>query len=528
MKLGNALFVVGLGAASLFAGQAKSQSVSTGDDHPTTAPERINATNTLVGQVPGYSSANANEEGYWYSRYSMMTLTMQSGLGTAIPMDANFQQQMMAMMSAVGPTPNDPVIPPVNPDLLKTVYAGGDPHYVTTPNQNDFATLKWVGGRAEYTTLATATLIQKEVEWAKLFHRDEHFGEANVDTFGSSQRFAGMIFATIVKAQADAYLANPSAYKQSKEGDYALLMAFSDGAGLYSATDEANNQGPQAGPADFPVENRYADPVSASKFANEAKIQFAKVLGSRPESTEELSMAIQSVAWYGNIASSPEELRAVKMALISWGNALVRHNANDDDSPSDLAFQVRGLIEVGRITGNEKYLNAAADAFDAMTSGFDYNHGILHGTKKLTINDIAEIAGAFNSASLWLGDRIDQNAEQAIFGSWWEGTIDLSGIEISSPAVNQMKAAYELLDPPGRGTSFQPILDYRYPAVPLPENAGGPHGVAPVFAASILWDGHAWHADQNHFDTAGAMHAANEMIWFHSDEINGFPIVTLP
>jgi len=32
----------------------------------------------------------------------------------------------------------------------------------------------------------------------------------------------------------------------------------------------------------------------------------------------------------------------------------------------------------------------------------------------------------------------------------------------------------------------------------------------------------------DHFDTAGAMHAADEMIWFHSDEINGFPTVALP
>ncbi|MDE2275496.1 MAG: hypothetical protein KGK09_04305 [Burkholderiales bacterium] len=31
------------------------------------------ATSSVVGQVPGYSPDVANEEGYWYSRYSMMT-----------------------------------------------------------------------------------------------------------------------------------------------------------------------------------------------------------------------------------------------------------------------------------------------------------------------------------------------------------------------------------------------------------------------------------------------------------------------
>ena len=44
----------------------------------------------IVGQVPGYSPAVANEEGYWYSRYSMMTPTMQSGMGVTIPMDQRF------------------------------------------------------------------------------------------------------------------------------------------------------------------------------------------------------------------------------------------------------------------------------------------------------------------------------------------------------------------------------------------------------------------------------------------------------
>ena len=40
----------------------------------------------VTGHVPGFTPATASEEAYWYSRYSMMTLTMQSGLGTTIPM----------------------------------------------------------------------------------------------------------------------------------------------------------------------------------------------------------------------------------------------------------------------------------------------------------------------------------------------------------------------------------------------------------------------------------------------------------
>jgi len=36
-----------------------------------------------------------------------------------------------------------------------------------------------------------------------------------------------------------------------------------------------------------------------------------------------------------------------------------------------------------------------------------------------------------------------------------------------------------------------------------------------------------WTAIDRRFDTAGAMHAANEFIWLHHDEVNGFPEVAL-
>jgi hypothetical protein len=93
----------------------------------------------VVGQVPEYTPATANEEAYWYSRYAMMTLTMQSGLGTAIPMTPALMSMMGQWMAATGAAPTDPVMPPMNPTLLQTIYAGGDPHYATTPMQSDFS-----------------------------------------------------------------------------------------------------------------------------------------------------------------------------------------------------------------------------------------------------------------------------------------------------------------------------------------------------------------------------------------------------
>ncbi len=52
-------------------------------------------------------------------------------------------------------------------------------------------------------------------------------------------------------------------------------------------------------------------------------------------------------------------------------------------------------------------------------------------------------------------------------------------------------------------------------------------GVAPIFATSIGLNHGKWTILDSNFDTAGAMHASNEMIWLHYDEINGFPEVDL-
>ena len=57
--------------------------------------------------------------------------------------------------------------------------------------------------------------------------------------------------------------------------------------------------------------------------------------------------------------------------------------------------------------------------------------------------------------------------------------------------------------------------------------AGGKYGVAPVFATEIEYKNGKYSVINSQFDTAGSMHASNEMIWFHYDEINGFPEVDM-
>lgn len=453
-----------------------------------------------VGQVPGYTPSNANEEGYWYSRYNMMSLTMQSGLGESfMPSPAGMQMAM----TVAAQNPADPPMPPVNAALLRIVYAGGDPRFVSAPDSKDFGTLRWAGGPARATTEATAWTITKEIEWAKLFHVDHHFGTPT-DSFGATQRFVGVVLASMVKMQFMAMQQEPTRFEESALGDYALLTALSDAAGFYGAAAMPHS-----------ATNRYADPVASAQFAGLARQQFRKVLASEPEEVRELSSAIQAVVWYASITADPAELASARDAIIRWADEISHEDA---EGPATRAYALRGLIEAGRVTGVARYLDEAAATYQALVAGFDGAHGVLRGTHRLTTDGVGEIAGALNAAGLFLGDRIDQAGLTALFGAWWEGTANLSGFQISAPAIPEFKGAYETTQDP---------LNYRYPLLPLPKDAGTPYGTAPVFAATVTWTGEGWLASQEWFDTAGAMHASNELIWFHNDEVNGFPDVVL-
>jgi hypothetical protein len=456
----------------------------------------------LPGGDPNFDATAAEEEGYWYSRYNLLSLTMQSGNGEAFMPP---QDMMMAVMQMVDADPNDgdTVVPPVNPAPLRIVYAGGDPHFTQMMDPTDFATMRWVGGDSRVTTEATAWTIVKELEWAKQFHVDEHFGTP-LANFGAQQRFVGMMMALMPKMQVQAWMQEPDRFENSLAGDYAMLIALSDGTGLYGA---------QALP--HSASNRYSDPDAAAMFGQAADMLFSQVVNSNPSSVRDLSLGLQALVWYAANTTSPANQAAALDKISVWGDALIGVSTS---TPAEHANAVRGLIEAGRASGDSKYLDAAANHFAGLAADYDGTVGIFAGQNSYSVDDVGTILGAINAARLFLGDRIDQGQAEAIFAGFFEGTVNLSGLQISAPPVDLFKAPFE---------QEEPEIWLRYPTMPMPPMAGGEFGIAPVLAASVTWDSSQWSADQSHFDTAGAMHTINEMIWFHYDEVNGFPELTV-
>ena len=465
----------------------------------------------LNGGRADFGPMQVMEEGYWYSRYNLGNLVMRSGLGLTFkpPMEV-----VKRMMQAVDANPGDGDTPtvPKGVTLLKLVYTSGDPRYTTKLNPSDFDTQHWdpTGFEKRTTASASGWTIMKEAEWAKQFHVDDHFGTPASD-FGAQWRFVGMIMNASAKTQAR-YLATQVARIDG-------LIPSSDGSldwiGQWVMLEAYANLADYLDRPALPLNasNRYRDPESARFFAAAADRLYAALTHRQPQGPRELSQAVQALVWYAALGS--EEADAARGRLRSL--ALQLSNAEAANA-GEAGYRLRGLVEAWRVTGDAFFRRAAVRSFDRLIGGYDFARGRFTADSSHSIDDVAAIMGAVNASRLFLGDAIDQGLADRLYVNFFESAVNLGGLQQSVPPVPVAKGAFEQQEPP---------LFYGYPSIPKPPMAGGTYGIAPVFATRIVWNENQrrFEVDDPRFDTAGAMHASNEFIWFHNDEVNGFPEV---
>jgi len=460
----------------------------------------------VIGQNPDFDATAAEEEAYWYSRYNLGHLTMRAGMGETFMPDPEMVSMMIAIADA-DPLDGDTVQPPVNPALLRTVYASGNPLWIEPADPSDFATLRWDQDSFDtrITGSALGWTIIKEVEWAKQFHIDFHFGVPSND-FGAQWRFTGLALTAMAKMQAMAWIDLHEADEMimvDKSDAFVMLMAFSDLADVLGAESLPHS-----------ATNRYRDLDAAAMFRTIADEQYDRVLAIPTESmsVKELSTAIQGLVWYASVTT--DNLRhADALERIAYLEELLL--ARPKISAADKGYALRGLIEVYRVLDSLDSLHASRDLVEELAADYDSEYGIFRSQLVYTIDDVAAIVGGLNAVKLY-GDVRDELVED-LFTGFFEGVVNLSGLQRSVPPIESSKGQFE---------QGAPDIFYGYPSIPLPE-AVDEYGVAPVFASSVTFDtnSNTWTVSDARFDTAGAMHASNEFIWLHADEVNGFPIV---
>ena len=467
--------------------------------------------------VFAFDSTDAEEEGYWYSRYNLGNLVMRSGMGHVVMPDQEQVMKAIAMVdsdfdpaemkkgnSAYGD--GDHAIPPKNPALLSTVYKSGDPHFITKFDVNDFATQRWDPEKMDKTLTGSANgyTILKEVEWARQFHVDEHFGTPDSD-FGAYWRFVGMMMNMNAKMQTKSFLENKQSYDMSNGGDAVMLMALSDLSNLLSV-DKLAHSG---------VANRYKDPVMAEIVSKGADSIFEQVSQGNPTSIREKSLAIQSLVWYAEKTANEENKIKALNKISSLASSL---ESNNPTTASQRAYYLRGLIDAKRTLGiNDGSIRTVGAEF---LDDFDMSTGTFKSQNSFTIDEVGEIIGTLNALRIFETADVDADLAEEVFKTFHEEVINKGGLQISAPPIKVAKSPFEY--------EGEPETYFRYDeSQPFPPMAGGEFGIAPVFATSTTYKDGKWTVTDSRFDTAGAMHTSNEMIWLHYDEINGFPEVDM-
>ena len=478
----------------------------------------------LQGGLVGYDIETVAWNGYWYSRYNLGSLVMKAGMGVPLepPMEA-----VMAMVGAVdqGPEEGEHVMMPANAALIRAVFAAGDAAYANPSNGDpmDFANARWSpdGFDTRLVPSAQAQTILKELEWAKLFNNGAWAGTPT-DAFGAQDRFMGMVLFAEAKAQAmfalsnlqapdGLFLAEARMVDESIETDgavadladqFQMLAALADLRLVLTNPDSFNGV--------------YADPDYLAMIDVAVTELFAALEDETPESVFGLGQAAQAMVWFAASESDPAARDRALERLGNFGDGLLAVNPND---PVGEARAIRGLIEAGRVLDDARYMSQAADLFVSMMNGYDGATGSFNGVETLTTWEVGDIIGAFNSLRFNATDFVDRSSAEAALVGFFEATINIGGLLRAAPPKEMAASPFEL-------ARLTKDTYFAYPGMPMPPVAGGDNGAAPVDVAAIEFDPATglWSQADTGYDTAGAMHASNEMFWVWGFQ-NGFPVV---
>lgn len=483
----------------------------------------VNPNSGLQGGLAEFDIDAVTWNSYWYSRYNLGTLAMMSGLGVTFEPPVEAVQAMVQMVDQ-GPEDGEHVVMPKNAALLRAVFAGGDAQFVAAPNGDptDLSNYRWDPAKMDTTLTpsAQAQAIIKEVEWAKFFNGGWAGGVT--DAFGAMDRFKGIVLFAEAKQQADFALQN----LRNEDGLFIASARFSDDQVVpEDASVQAGDQYQMLQAlADLHMvlqrpelyNGIYADDEFRDLVGQAADELFAKVVDLEPSGVAELSLGTQALTWFA-ATTEDDDLREQALGeLRSLGDELA---AAPRAGTVERAVAIRGLVESGRVLGEAAHLDAAAEDFQALLDAYDPATGSFADVSTLSNWQVGDILGALNTLRLNAGDAVQEDEVERTLIGFFEAVINKGGL-MQAVIPKEMEASPFELE---RVTND---LFFAYPGIPTPDAAGGPYGSAAVDAGELRFDAGAgrWEVSDRRFDTAGAMHTSNEMLWTFGF-ISGFPTV---
>ncbi|MDH7481730.1 MAG: hypothetical protein QHH26_07135 [Armatimonadota bacterium] len=474
----------------------------------------------------------AREQATWYSVVNTIALCLGSGMG--IPLNESDAQNIFDM---IGVSPDN--LPLKNPQLLKAFWKSGDPHLMRDFSERDLGTWRWNPDSFDRTLVPQAQgwPIIAECECAKWFAVPQEAEVLPAD-FRNEWRINGLLLATIARLQCNfafenlrnnrglfAMQAQPGSVQitdanANLEDQACMLWACSDVA-MLAAGEGANAI--------------YKSPDVNRKFINLANELFEAIDANKDSLLENSSnpilgqsVAIEALIWFA-CTSDAQDLRARSLWMLrEFADNLVRAQEKSEmvgNTLIDACSALRALIEAFRVTRVKTYAQTAAKIFDYVESQWwqapaeTYAPSPFASEYTFNADDVGQILGALNETRLFLRARANSRLAELRLREFFCNVVNLSGFQMSMPSTNFM---------PQWLRDREPSEHFRSGSIPLPSQANGEHGIAPVMAGEIGYDvqSDTW-SRRMIFDTPAAMHTCCEMIWINCNVVNGFPEIRL-
>ncbi|MBI3961559.1 MAG: hypothetical protein HY335_02320 [Deinococcus sp.] len=433
--------------------------------------------------VPAFGLAAVQEAGYWISRYNVGTLAMMSGLGVPLEMPMTAARQMAQLVGL----PLDQLPPPMA--LLQGVFAAGDP----TPQNADNPL--WDPRSFDQTLVpaAQAQTLIKELEWAKQFHIDEHFGPAD--------RMAGLVL--VEEAKATGRLLRERLYN-TRTRAFDTLDASGQLMDSPTALDQIHALWAFADLVQVlndPRLPRYTSAREAMEFLRAADTAFQALSRSVPPRTAfEYALAIEALGWYASVQTSAASVRQTLAQIDRSAQALLNAEV---DTIEDAAGKVYGLLEAYRLSSNRAYQEGAIAGLQFLETLWNDQAGAYQTTGGGDViynpQEAGAVVAALNAARFFLVDsnhpELQELAVERLI-TFYESVVLKSGLQLATGG------------PAG----------FPHPALPTAQEVGR----APVLASEVAWHNGHWQVTNDRFTTDMAMFLSNQSIWLHRDQIDGF------
>lgn len=241
----------------------------------------------------------------------------------------------------------------------------------------------------------------------------------------------------------------------------------------------------------------YRDLVDADDYRPLADQALAAVEKLPPRTAADRAIAVEALARYALAAT--DGARRGRALDLARGHA-DRLRAGPGETLEDLALAVYGLVEAGRLFGDETYSRAAAERFrSSLLPLWDDGIGIFRppgGDQRVVYTPAAvgAVVAALN-AMRWLGPAELAAEARRLYPRFFEGAIVRSGLLQASPAPLASRKYREA----------EPASNFAHPLLPSSKDAG----VAPVFASEVAYENGRWTVTDPMFRTGPAMFLAN-------------------